>query len=99
MQKPDVPPWGFCPECLERMLSGAAYEGVTLPHGRGTVFHAYCEHRQVGAELLVREGRPPRWRLQTPIDVIEWHQHVSQVLQRFELSTALLRSRKSSNVS
>ena len=70
-------PAGLCPDCLERMVRGAAYEAVDLPGGRRLI-HAYCAHRQAGASLLVRPDRPLRWRIDTPIDALEWR-HFMQI--------------------
>lgn len=64
-------PWGLCPGCLDRMASGGLYESVKCKTGETLTF-AYCEHREVGATLLTRPGRPLRWQIQTPIDIIEW---------------------------
>lgn len=71
----DAIPAGLCPDCLERMLRGAAYEAVDLPGGRRFI-HAYCAHRQAGASLLVHPDRPICWRIDTPIDVLEWQRFV-----------------------
>jgi hypothetical protein len=66
-------PLGFCPECLDRMAKGAPYGRIKLPQGPSIV-HAFCEHRQVGASLTLREGLPLRWNMLSPIDVLEWRE-------------------------
>lgn len=92
-----VLPWGFCPECLERMRDGAQYAGIPLPHEQGVLFHGYCEHREVGAEIVIRPDRPPRWRLHTPIDALEWAAHMAPgaLAARFNLVDVMRRVRPS----
>lgn len=64
-------PYGFCDECLRRMQAGAEYQLRDLPGGR-QLASAYCEHRQAGAVLLVRESGPLRWTITQPIDILDW---------------------------
>jgi hypothetical protein len=68
-------PWGVCSQCLKKMATGAAYDAVRLPGGQYLV-HAYCQHREAGATLLIRPGRPKRWRILVPIDAIEWAKYL-----------------------
>ena len=69
-------PWGLCAICSERMRDGASYDSVTLPTGQ-TLVHAYCAHREVGASMLMRPGKPTRWRLITPIEQLEWREYLA----------------------
>jgi hypothetical protein len=70
-------PFGFCPACLDRMKAGDMIRGAELPDVGIKILHAYCEHREVGAILTIRPGVAPRWRLQTPIDVLDWEKSVA----------------------
>lgn len=75
-------PWGFCSQCLDRMRAGGnAYEGYPIGDDGTQLWHAYCAHREVGASLLIRPGRPRRWRLVTPIDALEWQRYIEIQLQ------------------
>lgn len=70
-----VVPFGFCPECLERVIKGREYEAIPLVGG-ARLAHAYCSHREVGGALILRSGKPQRWALTVPIDAIEWRKMV-----------------------
>jgi hypothetical protein len=63
-------PVGFCTACCERMTNGASYGALSV--GATKLVHAYCEHNQAAATLLVRPGMPLRWEILQPIDVLDW---------------------------
>ncbi len=64
-------PSGFCTACLERMATNTLYGAIRLQRGR-TILHAYCEHAQAGAALVLRPEWPARWTITMPIDVLDW---------------------------
>jgi len=68
-----VPPWGFCPECVEKTGCAPESREHDLPDG-SKLLELYCVHREVGATMYVKEGRPQRWLLVTPIDAIDWQE-------------------------
>lgn len=67
-------PWGFCPACLDRLQTGDACQAA--PIAGAIMVHAYCAHREVGASMLIRPDRPKRWKILTPIDVVEWEAYL-----------------------
>lgn len=69
-------PFGFCEQCLDRMRAGRLFEAVELLGGARLV-HAYCEHREAGAAMILREDRPQRWSISVPIDALEWRSSVA----------------------
>jgi hypothetical protein len=69
-------PVGFCGACLKRMAGGALYQALKVSERR-TIMHAYCEHREAGATVLLSPGRPLVWNIVSPIDAIEWEKHVA----------------------
>jgi len=67
----DSLPLGPCPECLEKMVDGRKYQAYVAPGGV-RVLMAYCWHRQVGLLGIVQPGKPVRWKMDAPIDALNW---------------------------
>lgn len=65
-------PFGFCPDCLEKFANGSApVRAHKLPDG-AQLLQAYCEHRECGGTMLLREGSRREWRLFVPCDVLRF---------------------------
>lgn len=69
-------PFGFCAVCIEKFFTSRLYRVHALSDGTKLV-ECYCEHRECGGTLLLKDGRPQYWRLLSPVDVLRWSTHVA----------------------
>lgn len=58
------------------MRRGRLFDAVKLLDG-GFLVHAYCEHREAGAALVLLEGRAQRWSITVPVDAVDWQHSVA----------------------
>jgi len=76
----EAQPWGFCPACLTKFLDAELpIEGYRLSDA-SVVIAAFCAERSIGASLHLRDGKPQRWHIVSPIDALEWRGYLAAQL-------------------